>query len=1358
MSKKTIRGSGGGGGGGCFATGTLIAIPNGFKAIEEIKVGDEVITFNDKGELLTNVVELCHIHENEAIWEYRFWNGISVKATPNHWVLNQFGNFAEIGTLTNQDAIIDGDGHLRPLQDAKLIGNGTVYNLTVKENHTYIADNIRVHNTGSGEGRLSSVIRGSGGGGGGKGGGGGSGRVAQESPDSLRSIAYASVLDLVAEGEIEGLANGLKSVYFNNTPLQNDSGSFNFTGTTVVSTNGTQGQSYISGFPSVENENGVSVEVSYGVPITRQISNSEVDAVRVRVSTPQLTSQNTTNGDISGTTIQYAIDVQSNGGGYVPQILGSAWSSGTVNIASSTSAQANQPIYQIQMSVTDTSNSAVYSAQYKLQSSGTWLTAGISESTDQSVTETQAYDGEGGWYTISETATIKTFTMPSQAAGLWEMRIVISSGSPYISSVNGNYGTPYATISGKTTSKYERAHRIQLTGDAPWDIRVRRLTADSTVSSLQNRTFWESYTEIIDGKFRYPNSAIVGIRIDASQFDAIPTRSYDLKLLKVKIPSNYNPKTRVYTGIWDGTFKVAWTDNPAWCFYDLLTNTRYGLGDFIPESQVDKWTLYAISKYCDELVPDGFGGTEPRYTCNIYLQNRDEAFKVVNNMASIFRGMPYWSSGSITLGYDAPSDPVYQFTNSNVVDGTFTYKGSSIKARHTVALVTWNDPDDFYRQKVEYVEDADGIARYGIIQTEVVAVGCTSRGQANRVGRWILFTEQSETEVVSFKTGLDGNQISPSNVIQIADNDRAGTRLGGRVASASINVVNLDQSVDGIAGLIDGTLSVILPNGTLETKAISNASGTSITVATNFSQTPATNAIWMAQTSNVSLQTFRVVSVIEEEDGLSVTALAHNPSKYGNVENGLKLQERNISSLSVVPDSPSNLKVSEELYVEGADINTLVTLSWSPVDRATSYQVSYKVGDRNYVTLPATQSTSIDIRNALEGQYIFKVVALNSISKKSVPSTLNATIYGKTLPPADVTDFSINIIGTQAHLSWSPVGDLDLSHYRIRHSRLTTGATYSDSVDLVFKVSRPAVSIVVPAMTGTYFIKAYDKLDNASINAASSVAIIQDITGLNVVETITESPTFAGSKFECDVSEDGLILDTALDFDSVTGNFDDVIGLFDGGGGTTSTYGTYDFTAPLDIGNVYTSRITAYLEVGRVDYVNTFDGKEGDFDAVLGEFDGDPDSFDDTNVELWVATTEDDPNGISPVWTDYRRFFVGDYKARGFKFRAILTSTDTSASPILKVLRINVDMPDRVIGGNDIVSGTGAGGYSVTFTPSFKVSPSIGIMAQNLTQGDYYEIPTKSASGFTIRFKNSSGTVVNRTFDYVAKGYGELVT
>ena len=899
---------------------------------------------------------------------------------------------------------------------------------------------------------MNKKIKGSGGGGG-KGGGGGGGRVAQESPDSLRSISYAQVLDLVSEGEIEGLANGLKSVYFNNTPLQNDNGSYNFTDTTVTLVNGTQSQSHIAGFSAVENENivGVQVEKS-GTGIVRQITNSDVDAVRVRVSVPVLTSQNMSNGDISGTTVQYAVDIQSNGGGYIPQILGSVWDVNKVTIASTTLAQSNTAVYQLQIQVRNPNDATTYVVQYKSQSSGTWLTAGISVVDSQTTETVSTYDNEWGYQNYEVQVLSKVYTMPVQASGSWEMRItsiVLAEGAepPYIVSANANYGTPYATISGKTTSKYERSHRIQLTGSAPWDVRVRRLTNDSTASSLQNKTYFEAYTEIIDGKFRYPNSAIVGVRIDSSQFNSIPTRAYDLKLLKVKVPTNYNPTTRAYTGIWDGTFKVSWTDNPAWCFYDLLTNTRYGLGEFIDPAQVDKWTLYSISQYCDQLVDNGNGGTEPRYTCNLYLQNRDEAYTVVNSMASIFRGMPYWSSGSLTLGYDAPADPEYQFTNSNVVDGTFNYAGSSLKARHTVALVTWNDPEDNFRQKVEYVEDAESITRYGIIQTEVVAVGCTSRGQANRVGRWILFTEKSETEMVTFKTGIEGNPLRPSQIIQVSDELRAGLRRGGRVTSATTTAITIDDvDIQNQSGVIGGTLSVILPDGTLETKTISNVVGQVITCVSGFSDTPQKNTVWVIETTSIQTQLFRVISVSEEEGGFSVAALEHNPNKYAEIEDGLNLPPRDISNLSIVPVPVTGISAEEALVENGSDVGVKIIVSWEAVVGATSYEVSYKLSDNNYVVLPQTKGCSLDILNADAGAYIFKVVAVNSIGKRSIPTELSQNIYGKTGlltidPPTSLAATSQSdltgdgSVQTAIIATWNAPTSLFVSQYEVQYIR-----------------------------------------------------------------------------------------------------------------------------------------------------------------------------------------------------------------------------------------------------------------------------------------------------------------------------------
>lgn len=760
-------------------------------------------------------------------------------------------------------------------------------------------------------------------GGGGKGGGGASARVAQEAPDSLRSKAYARVVDLISEGEIEGLVDGLQSVYLDDTPIQNADGTTNFSGVTLETRDGTQQQSYVPGFSSVENEVPVGVEIKASQPVVRSITDPDVDAVRIKVSVGQLTNQDTTNGDLNGSAVSFSIDRQVSGGGFVE---------------------------------------------------------------------------------------------------------VIND-----------------TISGKTTTKYQRSYYVPLTGNGPWEIRVRRITADSTSSAIQNKTYLDSYTEVVESKLRYPNSALVALRVDASQFSAIPRRSYDMKLLRVRVPVNYDPGTRTYSGVWNGNFKIAWTDNPAWCFYDLVTSTRYGLGGYIPESQVDKWALYRVAQYCDQLVPNGLGGFEPRFTCNLYLQTREQAYKVVQDMASIFRGMVYWSGGAITVTQDAPSDAVYQFAPGNVVDGEFAYQGSSAKARHTVALVTWNDPDDFYRQKVEYVEDAAGIARYGIVQSDVVALGCTARGQAHRVGKWLLFSEQSESEIVTFRTGLEGAVVRPGDIIKVADPVRGGMRLGGRIAAATASTVTLDQELPAD---LPWRLAVVLPNGTVEERLMGPVSGRTLTVTIPFSSVPQVDAIWMLASSIIEPQLFRVVSVAERDPGVhEVTALAHNPSKYAAIEEGLALQPRSITVLSDIPSPPTGLAMQESLYRVKDQAQVLVQVSWTEVQTAIAYRLSYRVAGGNFVSLPLTSANYAEIRDAQEGQYEFSLRAIGITRKESIPATLSATVLGKTLPPSDVTGFTVQRRVSDLMIAWDELQDADLSGYEVR-----VGAGWDDA-QLVAKTS-----------------------------------------------------------------------------------------------------------------------------------------------------------------------------------------------------------------------------------------------------------------------------------------------------------------
>lgn len=793
--------------------------------------------------------------------------------------------------------------------------------------------------------------------GGGKGGGNAS-HTPTEVADNLRSKAFAQVLDAVCEGEIGGLVNGLKSVYLDDTPLQNADGSYNFTDVTVVTNSGTQAQSYVPGFSAIEAETSVSLEVKKSVSITRQITNQNANAVRVTVTVPSLTYVNPKNGDIGGTSVNIAVDVQTNGGGYVEKIND--------------------------------------------------------------------------------------------------------------------------TITGKTSSSYQRSYRIALSGVGPWDVRVRRITDDSTKSNLQNKTFFASYTEIIDAKLRYPNTALVGIKIDASQFQSIPRRGYDLKLLKVKIPSNYNPITRAYTGIWDGTFTVAWTDNPAWCFYDLLTNTRYGLGNYVNAAQVDKWALYSAGVYCDGLVPNGFGGTEPRFTCNLYIQTRAEAFKVMQDMASIFRSMTYWASGSMTISQDAPQDPVYLYTPANVIDGQFTYVGASAKARHSVALVTWNDPADAYTQKVEYVEDEDAIARFGVVQTDIVAIGCTSRGQANRVGRWLLYTEQMESEAVAFKTGIEGAVARPGQIISIADPTRAGARRGGRVVTATTTVITLDSEPS--AATAGSTLSIILPTGAVELRNVSTVVGNTVTVTAAFSTAPTAGSIWVYQSTSLVAQTFRVIACKEAEDGgIEISALAYNSSKYGAIENGLELQVRDISNLTTTPEPPTALTLSESLYLYQAEARAQITASWPAVTNATSYRVLHRKDNGNFIT-DETSANDFDLKNITPGFYEFRVYSVGASGNTSTSyASTDIDALGKTAPPEDVTTL-VSIIDPNigVTLSWDRVTDLDLDSYEIRD-----GSTWATST-LLGQVKGTSFKVgLIQGATKTYLVKALDTTGNYSANAAT---------------------------------------------------------------------------------------------------------------------------------------------------------------------------------------------------------------------------------------------------------------------------------
>lgn len=781
-----------------------------------------------------------------------------------------------------------------------------------------------------------------------------------ETPDSLISIAYAKVLDAISEGPILGLANGFQSIFLNNTPLANADGSLNFTGVTVGTRTGEADQDYIPGFPSVESETGVGVELKFGAPWIQTISNTELSAVRIRLAVPYLTHTDE-KGNINGYEVDYAIDVATDSGPYV--------------------------------TVFDTS------------------------------------------------------------------------------------------FNGKTTSTYERSHRIDLPkSTSGWRLRVRRLTPDSTSSTIQSTTNISSYTEIIDAKLRYPYTAMIGLTVDAAQFSSIPSRAFDCKLRIVRVPSNYTPETRAYSGTWDGTFKLAWTDNPAWIYYDLILNDRYGLGQLITAAQVDKWGLYQIAGYCDQMVSDGKGGTEPRFTCNLYLQTRADALQVLQDIASIFRGMAYWAAGSVVASADMPSDPVYTYTNANVIDGLFTYVGSSRSTRFSVALVSWNDPTNFYEKKVEYVSDQKALARYGVQQTELSAFGCTSQGQAQRLGHYTLLTNLLENETVSFAAGLDGTIARPGQIIRIADADRAGRRIGGRIKAATARTITLDADATVAVG---DSVTVILPTGVAQTKTVTGYADRVVRVGTSWTSIPVAQSVFAIESNTLAAQTFRVLSVAENfsdtEMKYDITAVKHVPGKYAAIDNGAQIVQLPVT---VIPASvqapPTNIRLSSFTAIDQGIATTTMRAEWDAPVNSVSYDVWWRRNSNDWVYAGRTYSASIEVAGVYAGTYLVRVAALNALNAASLWAYSESTdLAGKVgLPPA-VTSLTTESLIFGIGLKWTfPPGAEDTQRTEIWYGEAPDLAKAIKLADLAFPQSDYTMMGLRAGQTFFFWARLIDRSGN----------------------------------------------------------------------------------------------------------------------------------------------------------------------------------------------------------------------------------------------------------------------------------------
>ncbi|KNC91304.1 host specificity protein J [Trabulsiella odontotermitis] len=601
------------------------------------------------------------------------------------------------------------------------------------------------------------------------------------------------------------------------------------------------------------------------------------------------------------------------------------------------------------------------------------------------------------------------------------------------------------SVTGKTTSGYERCHRIDLPqAGSTWTLRLRKLTAETNSAKIGERMTLESYTEVIDAKLRYPNTTLLYIEFDSSQFNgAIPQISCEPRGRVIRVPDNYDPETRTYSGTWTGVFRWAWTDNPAWIFYDLVITDRFGLGNRLTAENIDKWTLYQVSQYCDQLVPDGRGGsgTEPRYLCNVYVQERNDAFTVLRDFAAIFRGMTYWGGDKIVCLADMPRDVDYNYTRANVIDGKFTYSGSTTKTRYTTALVSWSDPGNGYADAMEPVFEQPLVARYGFNQLEMTAIGCTRQSEANRKGRWGILTNNKD-RVVTFPVGLDGNIPQPGYVIAVADEMLSGKVTGGRISAVSGRVITLDREPHAVAG---DRLMANLPSGASQSRTIQAVNGRVVTVSALYSETPAPESVWVVESDELYAQQYRVVSVADNNDGTyAVSGAFHDPDKYQRIDTGAIIDQRPVS---VVP--PGNQRAPQNIIIDsyssvsqGISVETL-RVAWDVTTNAISYEAQWRRNDGNWVNVPRSATTSFEVSSIYAGRYLARVRAVNAAEISSGWGySEEKTLTGKVGNPPAPVGFTATGINWGIRLNWGfPANTSDTLKTEIQY---TANADFSD--------------------------------------------------------------------------------------------------------------------------------------------------------------------------------------------------------------------------------------------------------------------------------------------------------------------------
>ncbi|HGW1868379.1 TPA: DUF1983 domain-containing protein [Klebsiella pneumoniae] len=609
-------------------------------------------------------------------------------------------------------------------------------------------------------------------------------------------------------------------------------------------------------------------------------------------------------------------------------------------------------------------------------------------------------------------------------------------------------------VTGKTTSGYERSHRIDLPhAGSTWTLRLRKISPDANSVKVGDVMTLQSYTEVIDAKLRYPNTALLYIEFDSSQFNgSIPQISCEPRGRVIRVPDNYNPETREYTGVWTGGFKWAWTDNPAWIYYDIVTADRFGLGNRLSSANISKWTLYQIAQYCDQLVPDGRGGDgmEPRYTCNVYVQERNDAYTVLRDFAAIFRGMTCWNGEQIVVQADMPRDVDFTYTRANII-GKPRYSSSSSQVRYTNALVSWSDPDNAYADAMEPAFIPELVSRYSFNQLELTAIGCTRQSEAHRKGLWGILTNNKD-RVVEFDVGLDGRIPQPGYIIALADELLAGRVNGGRISAVNGRVITLDRDVDAKPG---DRLQLNLPSGISQSRTIQAVNGRrQITVTTAYSETPERECVWAVESDDLFLQQYRVTGVKENSDAtLTITGVAHDPDKFARIDTGAIIDQRPVSVLPAGNQSPPDdiVITSRSVVNQGISVETM-QVNWSAVSGAIAYEAQWRRNDGNWINVPRSSTTSFEVSGIYAGRYLVRVRAINAAEISSGWAySEEKTLTGKVGEPLAPLALATRSLVHGVQVSWKfPTGSGDTLRTELQYSKNQDGSAPMPLSDVAY--------------------------------------------------------------------------------------------------------------------------------------------------------------------------------------------------------------------------------------------------------------------------------------------------------------------